>query len=336
MHSVNLNALSAYLLELGFTSGEKPQLAPIAGGQSNPTYLLSVGTWRCVLRTKPPGTLLPSAHAIDREFRVMKALENSEVPVPKMLAYCEDESIIGRHFYLMEFIDGRSVIDQSLPGMSTSDRHAIYDEMNKVTSNLHALDYKLTGLDSFGKPGSFFSRQIARWTRQCQESKIPVTKEMNQLIEWLPEHIPSDDETTLVHGDFRLDNLILHPTEPKVLAVLDWELSTLGHPMADFAYHCMSWRIPASLWRGVGGLDLQILGIPSEQEYVRAYELQTGREAGKNWEFYMAYNLFRMSAILHGIGERAAQGNAASENAIETAAVAIPLSKIGWECAQRY
>jgi len=328
--------LADYLRAIGVGEQGNLSLHAITGGQSNPTYLLASGSFQCVLRTKPPGQLQPSAHAIDREFKVMKALESTTVPVPKMLAYCDDANVIGRPFYLMEYIQGRGLVDQSLPNLEHSQRLAIYAEMNRVISDLHAVDYVGAGLENFGKQGSYFSRQIARWTRQCQESKLPICQEMRNLMDWLPEHIPSDDETSLVHGDFRLDNLIFHPTEPKVLAVLDWELSTLGHPMADFAYHCMSWRIPAKLWRGVGGLDLNALGIPYEHSYVKSYEKRTGREAGQNWEFYMAYNLFRMAAILHGISERAAQGNAASSDAAETAAVAIPLAQIGWECATRH
>jgi len=335
-HAVAESRVAEYLRNAGLIESANVQLQAIAGGQSNPTYLLTAGSFKAVLRTKPPGALLPSAHAIDREFRVMKALEGSGVPVPKMFLYCDDTAVFGRHFYLMEFVQGRTFVEQSLPGLEADQRRAIYGEMSRVISQLHSVDYKAVGLETYGKPGSYFSRQIARWSRQCQESSLPVSDAMQQLMGWLPAHIPSDDETTLVHGDYRLDNLIFHPTEPRILAVLDWELSTLGHPMADFAYHCMSWRVPASLWRGVDGLDLRTLGIPMEHDYVNAYEHRTGREAGKHWEFYMAYNIFRMAAILHGIGERAAQGNATASNASETAAVAVPLAQIGWECAKRY
>ena len=322
---VDTARVGEYLKEVGLSDSSSVLLQAIAGGQSNPTYLLTSGAFKCVLRTKPAGQLLPSAHAIDREFRVMRALEATDVPVPKMLAYCDDVAVFGRHFYLMEYVQGRAFVDQSLPGLEPAQRKAVYDEMNRVIAALHSVDYKAVELETYGKPGSYFSRQIGRWSRQCQGSSLPVSDAMRNLMGWLPQHIPSDDETTLVHGDFRLDNLIFHPTELRVLAVLDWELSTLGHPMADFAYHCMSWRIPASLWRGVAGLDLNALGIPIEKDYVKAYERLTGRDAGKNWEFYMAYNLFRMAAILHGIGERAAQGNAAASNAAETAAVATTI-----------
>ena len=327
--------IATYLQSQGLGDGGEMQLRQLSGGQSNPTYVLTSGGWQCVLRTKPPGPLLPSAHAIDREYRVMRALQDAAVPVPRMLAYCDDPSVLGRDFYLMELVDGRVCVDQSLPGLQPAQRRAMYDEMNRVIAALHAVDYRAVGLESYGKPGSYFSRQIARWSRQCQASSLPVSAEMRSLMDWLPQHIPADDETTLVHGDFRLDNLIFHPTEPRVLAVLDWELSTLGHPMADFAYHCMAWRIPATLWRGVGGLDLQALGIPNEADYLRAYAQRTGRDAGAHWEFYMAYNLFRMAAILYGIGERAAQGNAAAVDAVETASRATPLAEIGWHCAQR-
>ncbi len=326
--------LAEHLRRRGLGEGGELRLQALAGGQSNPTYRLQSGAWQCVLRTKPPGPLLPSAHAIDREYRVMDALRASDVPVPPMLAYCDDASVIGREFYLMAFVEGRVFMDQSLPGLAPAERLAIYGEMNRVIAALHAVDYRAVGLESFGKPGSYFNRQIGRWTRQCQASVLPLSADMRSLMDWLPQHIPDDDETTLVHGDFRLDNLVFHPTEPRVLAVLDWELSTLGHPMADFAYHCMAWRIPATLWRGVGGLDLQALGIPSEAEHLRAYVRRTGRDAGGHWEFYMAYNLFRMAAILHGIGERAAQGNAAAADALETAGKAAPLAAIGWRCAQ--
>jgi len=334
--SLDTTSIADYIRRQSLGEGHTVQLRPLMGGQSNPTYVLTSGEWQCVLRTKPPGTLLPSAHAIDREYRVMQALQGSEVPVPKMLAYCDDLSVIGREFYLMELMQGRVLVDQSLPGVLPEQRAAMYDEMNRVIAGLHSVDYRGVGLESYGKPSNYFSRQIGRWSRQCQASTLPVSREMRSLMDWLPEHIPADDESTLVHGDFRLDNLIFHPTETRVLAVLDWELSTLGHPMADFAYHCMAWRIPATLWRGVGGLDLQALGIPSEEEYLRRYEQRTGRLAGEHWEFYMAYNLFRMAAILYGIGERAAQGNAAAGNALETAAKASPLAEIGWRCALRH
>ena len=306
------------------------------GGQSNPTYQLVTPGRRYVLRRKPPGVLLPGAHAVDREYRVIRALQGTDVPVPKAHVYCDDLSVIGTPFYVMEWLEGRVFMDQSLPDMSPPERSAIYAEMNRVMAALHAVDPAAVGLADFGKPGNYFARQIFRWSRQCLESTLPMADAMRRLIEWLPEHIPPGDDTTLVHGDFRLDNLLFHPTEPRAIGVLDWELSTLGHPLADFAYHCMSWHIPASLWRGIAGLELAGTGIPTEREYVEAYATATGRQPAEHWDFYMAYNLFRMAAILRGIGQRASDGTAAAEDAVETASNADPLAEIGWECALQY
>ncbi|WP_353233405.1 phosphotransferase [Diaphorobacter ruginosibacter] len=329
--------LAAYLRGKGLADTDAIEVSVLAGGQSNPTFRIHAGKDRqYVLRKKPPGTLIASAHAIDREFRVMKALAGTGVPVPRMLDYCEDASLIGTPFYLMEFLQGRVFMDQALPGMGNAGREAIYREMNRVIAALHSVDYKAVGLGDYGREGQYVSRQIARWTRQCRESTLPVNASMNRLMEWLPEHLPAGDETTLVHGDYRLDNLVFHPTQPRVIGVLDWELSTLGHPLADLAYQCMGWRIPHDLWRGIGGLDLASLGIPDEAQYVKWYGDATGRDAAGHWDFYIAYNLFRMAAILHGIAQRAADGNAAADNAAETGRKAGPLADLGWEAAQRY
>ncbi|MCA8348463.1 phosphotransferase family protein [Burkholderia cepacia] len=329
-------SLDAWLRDAGIAGSGEITVAPLSGGQSNPTFVVQTPHGRLVLRKQPAGPLQPSAHAIDREYRVMRALRDSAVPVPGMVAYCDDASIVGTPFYLMDYVEGRVMVDQSLPGMQAAERAEIYGEMNRVIAALHGVDVARTGLDSFGKSGNYFSRQIARWSKQCRTSTMPVSESMNRLIAWLPERIPDDDETTLVHGDFRLDNLVFHPTEPRVLAVLDWELSTLGHPLADFAYHCMSWRIAPTVWRGIAGLPLDTLGIPAEAAYIDRYEAATGRHAREHWAFYLAYNLFRMAAILHGIGERAAQGNAAAADAMETASKALPLAELGWACAQQY
>ena len=311
-------------------------LEVFAGGQSNPTFLLHAGDRRYVLRKKPAGDLLAGAHAIDREYRVMKSLQDTGVPVPRIHLYCDDETIVGTPFYLMEFLDGRIFLDQSLPGMDPSDRTAIYAEMNRVIAALHSVDVTAVGLADFGKPGNYFARQIARWSRQCRESTLPMSEAMHHLMDWLPEHIPPGDETTLVHGDYRIDNLVFHPTLPVVIGVLDWELSTLGHPLGDFAYHCMSWHIPHALWRGIGGLDLAALGIPSERSYVAQYATATGRRPDEHWDFYLAYNLFRMAAILHGITQRATEGTAVAADAVQIGAKAGPLAEIGWTCAERY
>jgi aminoglycoside phosphotransferase (APT) family kinase protein len=331
-----LGPLTDYLHAQGFRFTEPLQIKPISGGQSNPTYILQAGNLQLVLRKKPPGQLLASAHAIDREYRVMKALDGSAVPVPTMHAYCSDDSILGTPFYVMEFLDGRVLTDQSLPGMSPNERRAIYQEMNRVIAALHRLDYPALGLSDYGKPGNYFSRQITRWSRQTRESTLPVNDSMKKLMDWLPQHIPAGDETTLVHGDYRMDNLVFHPTEPRIIGVLDWELSTLGHPLADLSYQCMAWTIPPTLWRGIAGLDLPSLGIPSEKEYVAMYATQTGRDPAAHWDFYLAYNLFRMAAILHGIAQRVADGNAAGVDAEENGRRAGPLADLGWACAQRY
>ncbi|CAM3501595.1 phosphotransferase [Polaromonas hydrogenivorans] len=326
-------ALEQYLRAQGLAGSGTIHIAVLSGGQSNPTFKITTDRGSYVLRKQPQGYLLPGAHAIDREHRVMQALQNTAVRVPKMLAYCEDSTMLGTPFYLMEFLDGRVLVDQALPGMMPSERNSIYREMNRVIAALHGVDYRAVGLASYGKSGNYVGRQIARWSRQTRESTLPVGDAMHRLMEWLPENLPERDETTLVHGDYRLDNLVFHPSEPRVIGVLDWELSTLGHPLADFSYQCMSWHIPPALWRGIGGLDLAALGIPSEAEYVQMYANATGRQVAEHWNFYIAYNLFRMAAILHGIAQRAADGNAASANALETGAKAGPLAELGWQCA---
>ena len=315
------------------------------GGQSNPTYLLSTPSAAYVMRTKPGpvSRLLPSAHAIEREFRVMQALAATEVPVARMLLLCDDEAVIGRAFYLMEFVQGRVLWDQALPDMTTHDREAIYDEMNRVIASLHRLDPSTLGLGNFGKPGNYFERQIARWSRQYQASITEPIDAMDRLIEWLPAHVPAgardEREVSIVHGDFRLDNLIFHPTEPRVLAVLDWELSTLGHPLADFSYHCMAWHIPHAMGRGIGGLDPTALGIPTESAYLQRYCERTGRadlpSLKRDWDFYLAYNLFRIAAILQGIAKRVVDGTASSAQARAAGAGARPLAELGWTFAQR-
>jgi aminoglycoside phosphotransferase (APT) family kinase protein len=304
------------------------------GGQSNPTYKLTAGTSQYVLRRKPPGKLLPSAHAVDREYRVITALARAGFPVARSRVLCTDESVIGTAFYIMDFIDGRVFWDQSLPGMTRAERAAIYDEMNRVIAALHTLDYAAIGLADYGRPGNYFARQIDRWTRQYQSSATEKIEAMDNLIAWLPENIPPGDETSVVHGDYRLDNLLFHPTAPRVLAVLDWELSTLGHPLADFSYNCMSWHITPEQFRGIGGVDIAALGIPDEKEYVAAYCERTGRSGIAHWDFYLAFNLFRMAGILQGIMARAQDGTAASADAVRTGRGARPMAELGWERAR--
>jgi aminoglycoside phosphotransferase (APT) family kinase protein len=250
---------------------------------------------------------------------------------------CEDDAVIGTMFYVMDCVERRVLWDQALPGMAKAERQAIWNEMNRVIALLHTIDYRAIGLEDFGRPGNYLERQIARWTKQYQASELEKIEAMDQLIEWLPKNIPAGEETTIVHGDYRLDNLIFHPSEPKILAVLDWELSTLGHPLADLAYHCMSWHIPAGKFRGIEGLDLEELGIPSEQGYIDAYCRRTGREgvSRSDWDFYMAYNLFRIAAILQGIAKRVVDGTAASEHARDAGSRAPLMAELGWKQVQK-
>jgi len=334
--SIDIDALAAYLRQHVEGFAGQLQLERFSGGQSNPTYKLSAGGQHYVLRTKPApaSLLLPSAHAIDREFRVMDALSRVGFPVAKQYVLCLDESVIGRSFYVMEFIEGRVLWDQSLPGMSPSERAAIYDEMNRVIALLHRVDYQAIGLESYGKPGNYFARQIDRWTRQYKAAETEHIPAMESLIEWLPLHIPDGDMTTIVHGDYRLDNMIFHPTEPRILAVLDWELSTLGHPLADFSYHCMSWHIAPGVYRGIAGLDLESLGIPNEKDYIARYSERTGISIrAEDFRFYLAYNLFRMAGILQGIMKRYQDGTAASEEALRNAQATKPMAALGWAYA---
>jgi len=331
-----LEVLGDWLRAQGIVERGALSCQPLTGGQSNPTLLLTSGSQQIVLRKKPPGVLMASAHAVDREYRVMKALQGSDVPVPKLYAFSDDNEVVGTPFYIMEFLKGRVLVDQSLPGMSQGERGAVYDEMNRVIAALHQVDPVAVGLETFGKPGNYFQRQIARWSRQYLEANTENIASLHALIEWLPQNIPAGDQTSIVHGDYRLDNLVLHPTEPRAIGLLDWELATLGHPMADFAYHCMSWHIPATLWRGIAGLDLAALGIPRESYYVKRYTDTTGFKGEEHWDFYIAYNLFRMAAILQGIAKRAADGTSSAPDAKETGSKARPLADIGWKYAQRY
>jgi aminoglycoside phosphotransferase (APT) family kinase protein len=284
-----------------------------AGGQSNPTYRLSAASGDYVLRRKPPGVLLPSAHAVDREYRVMHALAETAVPVPRVYALCEDDAVIGSAFYVMEYLDGRIFWDQRLPGQSPAERAAMFDSMNAVVAELHSVDFAAVGLGEFGRPGNYLGRQIARW----------------------PRHLPAEGPAAIVHGDYRMDNLVFHKTEPRVIGVLDWELSTIGDPLADFAYHMLTWRVTPELFRGLAGVDFAGLAIPTEAEYFGAYCRRTGRDGVADWEFYMAYSLFRLAAILQGIAKRAIDGTASSPDAAETGRLARPIAEMAWELARR-
>ncbi|MBB1650147.1 MULTISPECIES: phosphotransferase [Delftia] len=344
-HAFDVPALTAWMQ--GHVQGFAGplQVEMFKGGQSNPTYKLITPGRSYVMRSKPGpvAKLLPSAHAIEREFRVMKGLAGTDVPVPHMYALCEDESIIGRAFYIMECMEGRVLWDQSLPGMEPAQRAAIYDEMNRVISALHTVDFAAQGLADYGKSGNYFERQIGRWSKQYVASVTQPIPEMDKLMQWLPAHMPASaldaSRVSIVHGDFRLDNLMFHPTEPRVIAVLDWELSTLGHPLADFSYHCMSWHIPATLGRGIAGKDLAALGIPGEEEYIRRYCERTGLKdvdtLRADWNFYMAYNMFRIAAILQGIAKRVEAGTASSAQAKASGDTARPMAELAWSFAQR-
>ncbi|WAI83242.1 MULTISPECIES: phosphotransferase family protein [Achromobacter] len=330
-----LPALAAYLSEHGLCDAQSLRVRPLTGGQSNPTYLLEDKAGARVLRKQPPGALLPSAHAIDREYRVMAALAGTDVPVPRMLHYCADADVLGTPFYLMSYARGRVFMDPALPGLEPAERGALYVETGRVLATLHAVDPAAVGLADYGRAGDFFARQVARWTRQYRDTETAVIPAMDALIDWLPRHLPTDDQTRLVHGDYRIDNLVFDPLAPRAIALLDWELSTLGHPMADLAYHCMCWRIPPSLWRGIAGLDLAALGIPSEAEFVRSYCRARGIAPPPNWDFYLAYSFFRIAAILQGVYARALAGNAAAADGKEMGARVAPLAGLGWDAAQR-
>lgn len=306
------------------------------GGQSNPTYRLDTPGGAYVLRRKPGGRLLPSAHAVDREYRVMSALRETGVPVPRTYLLCEDESVAGTMFYVMDFLEGRIFFDPRLPAIaSASERAALYDDMNRVVAALHSLDYAALGLADFGREGGYVARQIGRWSKQYKASETEPIPAMERLMEWLPAHLPADDETRLVHGDYRLDNLVFHASEPRVIGVLDWEIATLGHPLADFAYHVMAWRLSPEEFRGLRGSDLAGLGIPDEDAYVAAYARRTGRDGLPGWEFYLAYNMFRLAAILQGIVGRARDGTAANPDAPKMAALVRPLAEHAWAAAER-
>lgn len=288
----------------------------IGGGQSNPTYRLLTSGEGYVLRRKPPGVLLKGAHAVDREYRLISALHPTGFPVPKPYGLCADESVIGTMFYVMALVDGRTFWDTAFPEVPNADRPAYFDAMNTTIAALHSIDPVAVGLGDYGRPGNYFERQIARWSQQYladeQAGRVPA---MDALVEWLPANIPAGDEVSIVHGDYRCDNLLFHPTEPRIVAVLDWELSTLGHPLADFAYHLMVYRMPPGFSTGLAGLDLPARKIPSEEQYVAAYCGRTGRDGIADLDFYVAFSLFRLTAIIHGIKGRLIRGTAASPQA---------------------
>ncbi len=317
--------LQSWIDEYVPNAGKIKAIEQFKGGQSNPTYKIITESKNLVLRRKPPGKLLPSAHAVDREYKVITALYDTDVPVPKTYGLCEDDDVAGTAFFVMDFLDGDLFWDPMIPSMTNRDRTEIYKNKNKTLAKLHSVDYKKIGLEDYGKPGNYVARQVSRWSKQYRASETDNIEAMNNLIDWLPKNIPDDDETTIVHGDYRLDNMILKNNE--VVGVLDWELSTLGHPIADFSYHCLSWRTQEAFWDEA---KLKELGIPSEREYMEMYCENSGKDLSKNWEFYMAFNMFKIAGILQGILGRVRDGTAASKHAEERGNMVFPLSEAAW------
>lgn len=326
-HRFDVDALDRYLQKNLEGYRGKPEIKQFEGGQSNPTFLMTSGDKRYVLRKKPPGQLLPKAHMIEREYRIYRALENTDVPVPRAYLMCEDASIIGTAFYVMDFVQGRNFRDNGLTALPEADRRAVYDDMNRVLAALHSVDYKAKGLEDYGKPGNYFERQVGTWTKQYRAAETHPIASMEALITWLPAHMPADNTTTIVHGDYQLYNLLYHPTEPRVVALLDWELSTLGHPMADLAYNCMKYHSPGS--EGFGP------GIPTEDEFIAAYCKRTGRERIEGWNFYLAFGFFRLASIIQGVYKRGLQGNASSAAALNMKDAIEHTASAGWKVAQR-
>lgn len=304
------------------------------GGQSNPTFKLFCGSGVYVMRKQPPGELLPSAHQVDREYRIMNALWDTDVPVPKMLCLCDDVSVIGTKFYVMAMVEGRIYSEILLPDVSPADRREMYLDMMRVLARVHAVDYKAVGLETYGRPGNYYERQISRWTKQYKGAEIDKLASMDNLLEWVPKHLPESSETTIAHGDFRLANMVFHPTEPRIVAVLDWELSTLGHPLADLGYSCMEYNADFYGEVRLRGPDRESLGIPSEKEMVAEYCKSSGRDKIDNWTFYVVYNLFRSAAIVQGVYKRGLDGNASSESALTYGDECRNRSERAWELVE--
>lgn len=338
-HRFDERVLAAYLREvLPEQFGGAPTIHQFQGGQSNPTFLLESGGSKYVLRKKPPGKLLPSAHMVEREYKVIAALKNTDVPVPEALHLCEDKSVIGTPFYVMRFVEGRVYAHPRLDGMNPDQRKTTFQAAADTLARLHGVDYEAVGLGDFGKPGNYISRQISRWSSQYEASRTGDSPAMDELMGWLPENLPNDDQTTIAHGDYRLGNLMLHPQREDVVAVLDWELSTLGHPLSDLAYCCIPYHLPTDTpgLGGLKGLDLKAMGIPEEKEFVRMYSEAAGRKGGiPDWHFYSAFALFRLAAILQGVYKRALDGNAANADALQVGERAGVLADAGLAQAKK-
>ncbi|MAQ50814.1 MAG: phosphotransferase family protein [Pseudomonas sp.] len=307
------------------------------GGQSNPTFLLDIAGKRYVLRKKPPGKLLPSAHMVEREFQVINALGKTDVPVPTARLLCEDPEIIGTAFYVMDYVEGRVYSQPLLAEVAQEERMPIYQSMIDTMARMHNADWKAIGLEGYGKPDNYIARQVKRWGGQFEASRTHDMPAMDALMKWLPENIPADQSTTIAHGDFRIGNLMLDPTEPKVVSILDWELATLGHPLSDLAYCCLPYHMPVNVdgAKGMVGADLKSLGLPEEQQLLDWYCQYTGRTGVPNWNFYIAFSLFRLAAIVQGVYHRALQGNASNADALEVGKRAGLLAERGWEIAQK-
>ena len=335
-HRFDAGALARYLATHVDGFGGPLGIEQFTGGQSNPTFLLTAGGTRYVLRKKPNGPLLPSAHAVEREYRVITALRDTAVPVARSYCLCEDATVIGTPFYVMEHVPGRIFWDPTLPGIERDERAAMYDDMNRVVASLHSVDPDAVGLGDFGRHSEYLQRQVARWSKQYRASFTQPLLAMDRLIDWLPGAIPAEQSVSIVHGDLRLDNLIFHPSEPRVMAVLDWELSTLGDPLADLAYHMITWHLRPDEFRGMAGADLAALGIPLAEAYLRRYFERTGRQPvpQQAWDVYLIYNLFRLAAILQGIAKRVEEGTAASNTARETGLKARPIAELAWRWAR--
>jgi aminoglycoside phosphotransferase (APT) family kinase protein len=329
-HRLDEAALERYLSDhlAGFCG--PLEIRQFEGGQSNPTYFLHTPDRDYVLRKKPPGQLLPSAHAVDREHRIMTALAG-HIPVPPTLLMCDDAGVIGTPFFVMGCVDGRVFRQPHLPGVTASDRAAIYEDMAGVLARLHGVDVQAAGLVNYGKPGNYYARQIARWGQQYVAAKTGEIPSMDRLMAWLPANIPPGDETTIVHGDYRVENLIFHPTEPRIVAVVDWELSTLGHPLADLAYNCLTYHLPAEALGRAEVVDSDRSGMPDESSYVAAYCRRTGRQGVPDWNFYLAFSMFRLASILQGVYARGLQGNAASTYALQRGAAAQVIADRAWD-----
>ena len=336
-HRFDEQRLESYLAEHMPGLRRPLVVSQFISGQSNPTFLLEAGDARYVMRKKPGGTLLQSAHQVEREYRIIRALAPTDVPVPPVHLLCEDTDVIGTAFFIMDYIPGRIFVDPLLPGLTRDERAAVFDSMNELMARLHKVDYLAVGLEGFGRPQGYIARQVARWTKQYRDAEMEAIPEMNRLIVWMEQHIPKEDETSIAHGDFRLGNMMLHPTEPRIVAVLDWELSTIGHPLADLAWNCLGYHYPPGMDDGAGyaDKDLAALGIPREEDYLAAYCRRTGRANIGDFRFFVAFAFFRSASIAQGIAWRAKQGNASSPDADERGRRAALSAQIGWSIAQQ-